>query len=275
MNAAGEARSHDPRRDGPPPVPPPPAPPSGPPAGRPGEPGRGPTPWTAWLTPRLVFGLFVAGLGAVLFLEQFGFDLDPLLRWWPAALILLGAIKVTQSQGRTFGAVLTVIGTLLLLDNLELVRVDDLDRLWPLFVIALGGFLVWGGLRGARRRGAAAVDVAATFHALAVMGGVRRQITSKAFVGGDASAVMGGCEIDLRHAEMAGEEAEIEVFAMWGGVDLAVPDHWRVEIRGMPLMGAFEDTTRPRTEDATKRLIVRGLALMGGVEITSQLGKSG
>jgi hypothetical protein len=221
-----------------------------------------------------VLGLFIGGLGTVLFLEQFGIDLDPVLRWWPAALILLGAIKASQRQGRTFGVVLTAIGTVLLLDNLELLRVDDLDRLWPLAVIALGGFLVWGGLRGAHRRTAAAVDDAATFHALAVMGGVRRQITSRAFVGGDASAVMGACEIDLRHAEMAGEEAEIEVFAMWGGVELAVPDHWRVELRGMPVMGALEDTTRPRTEDATRRLIVRGMALMGGVEITSQLGKS-
>lgn len=274
MNVTGETRSDDARPDGPPPVPPPPAPPSAPPAGGPGDRGRGRSDWTGWLTPRLVLGLFIAGLGVVLFLEQFGVDLDPLLRWWPAALVLLGAIKASQRQGRTFGVVLTVIGTLLLLDSLDLVRVGDLDRLWPLFVIAVGVLLVAGGLRTRRRRAAAAGDDAATFHALAVMGGVRRQITSREFVGGDASAVMGACEIDLRHAEMAGDQAEIEVFAMWGGVELAVPDHWRVEVRGMPVMGALEDTTRPRTEDASRLLIVRGMALMGGVEITSELGKS-
>ncbi len=274
MNATGETRSHDARHGGPPPVPPPAAPPSGPPAGPRDDRGRGGAAWSAWLTPRLVFGLFVAGVGTVLFLEQFGFDLDPLLRWWPAALILLGAIKVSQRQGRTFGVVLTVIGTLLLLDSLELVRVDDLDRLWPLFVIAIGVLLVAGGLRSQRRRAPPAPDDAAVFHALAVMGGVRRQITSKQFVGGDAAAVMGACEIDLRHAEMAGDQAEIEVFAMWGGVELAVPDHWRIEVRGMPVMGAFEDTTRPRTEDASRLLVIRGMALMGGVEISSQLGKS-
>jgi hypothetical protein len=53
-----------------------------------------------------------------------------------------------------------------------------------------------------------------------------------------------------------------------------VPDHWRIEIRGLPVMGAFEDTTRPRTADAGRLLIVRGMALMGGIEIKSDLGKS-
>jgi hypothetical protein len=225
-----------------------------------------------------VLGLFVVGLGLVLFLEQFGVDLDPVLRWWPAALILLGAIKVSQRQGRGFGVVLTAIGTVLLLDNLGWLAIEEWELVWPLFVIAVGVALVAGGLRSRRRRTAVAAGATAgddpVFHAAAVMGGVRRQITSREFIGGDVSAVMGGCEIDLRHAEMAGDTAEIEVFALWGGIDLAVPDHWRIEIRGLPVMGAFEDTTRPRTADAGRLLIVRGMALMGGIEIKSDLGKS-
>ena len=277
MNA-GEIRSDDARLDGPPPLPvPPEPPPSGSPAGRPAGDRRG-TAWTAWLTPRLVLGLFVLGVGLVLFLEEFGIFLDPVLRWWPALLILVGAVKLTQSRGRVFGLLLTGIGTLLLLDNLEWVEFDDWDKLWPLAVIAVGALLIWGSWRRPRRPDgpdAVSVDDSATLNAVAVMGGVRRQVTSKAFVGGEATAVMGGVEIDLSRAEMAGETAEIEIFAMWGGVEISVPDHWQIEVRGMPLLGAFEDTTRPRTGDASRRLIIRGMALMGGVEIKSgELSKS-
>lgn len=274
----GEIHSDDVRRAGPPPVPPPSEPPSGPPAGRPSGGHR--SPWTAWLTPRLVIGLFVLGVGLVLFLEEFGIFLDPVLRWWPVLLIVVGAIKLTSSQGRVFGAILTGVGTVLLLDNLDWIEFDDWDKLWPLAVIAVGALLIWGGWRRPRRAAEArAASVAAsedaTFNATAVMGGVRRQITSKAFVGGEATAVMGGVEIDLGRAEMAGEEAEIEIFAMMGGVEISVPDHWLVELRGMPLLGAFEDSTRPRTANASRRLTIRGMALMGGVEIKSgELSKS-
>ena len=190
----------------------------------------------------------------------------------------LACFHAQQAAEKYIKAVLTAIGTVLLLDNLGWLAIEEWELVWPLFVIAVGVALVAGGLRSRRRRTAVAAGATAgddpVFHAAAVMGGVRRQITSREFIGGDVSAVMGGCEIDLRHAEMAGDTAEIEVFALWGGIDLAVPDHWRIEIRGLPVMGAFEDTTRPRTADAGRLLIIRGMALMGGIEIKSDLGKN-
>jgi hypothetical protein len=35
----------------------------------------------------------------------------------------------------------------------------------------------------------------------------------------------------------------------------------------MPLMGAYEDKTRPSSAAVTRRLVVRGVVVMGGVEI--------
>jgi hypothetical protein len=220
-----------------------------------------------------VLGLFVVGLGLVLFLEQFGVDLDPVLRWWPAALILLGAIKVSQRQGRGFGVVLTAIGTVLLLDNLGWLAIDEWELLWPLFVIAVGVALAAGGLRSRRRRTAVAAGAAAAagddpvFHAAAVMGGVRRQITSREFIGGDVSAVMGGCEIDLRHASMPeGRPALLDTFAFWGGIEIKVPDDWEVVSQGNAVLGGFVNNARSLS-GARRRLVVTGLAIMGGVEV--------
>ena len=57
------------------------------------------------------------------------------------------------------------------------------------------------------------------------MGGVIRRSNSQTFEGADLTAVMGGCEIDLRQASMApGGEAVIDVFAFWGGIDVKVPE---------------------------------------------------
>ena len=55
---------------------------------------------------------------------------------------------------------------------------------------------------------------------------------------------MGACELDLRNAEMQGGDAHISAFALWGGIEIRVPDHWVVVNRSMALMGGVEDTTR-------------------------------
>ena len=51
---------------------------------------------------------------------------------------------------------------------------------------------------------------------------------------------MGGCEIDLRHASIDGE-AVIDIFALWGGVELRVPPDWTVVSRVTPILGGVDD----------------------------------
>ena len=78
---------------------------------------------------------------------------------------------------------------------------------------------------------------------------------------------MGGCEIDLRKASIApGTEAVIDVFAMWGGIEVKVPPDWTVITRAIPIMGGVEDKTHA-PETADKRLVIRGLLLMGGAGV--------
>ena len=83
---------------------------------------------------------------------------------------------------------------------------------------------------------------------------MNRGNNSRAFKGGDLTAVMGGCEIDLRHAAIEGE-AVIDVFAIWGGIEIRVPENWTVIGRVTPILGGFEDKTRPpqRGEHAAPR----------------------
>ena len=102
--------------------------------------------------------------------------------------------------------------------------------------------------------------------ALAIMGGVVRGNNSQAFEGGDLTAIMGGCEIDLRQASIRRDEAVIDVFAFWGGIDIKVPEDWTVMTRVTPLMGGVEDKTRAATQPpAGKRLVLRGIVIMGGI----------
>lgn len=108
-------------------------------------------------------------------------------------------------------------------------------------------------------------DANSYIKAIAIMSGFKRVNNSQDFKGGELTAVMGGLEIDLRDASIKGE-AVFDIFALMGGVEMHIPEDWIVIIEGFPFMGGFEDKTRP-PKDSTKRLIIKGTAIMGGVEI--------
>jgi len=105
--------------------------------------------------------------------------------------------------------------------------------------------------------------------AMAILGNVERRNNSQDFRGGSATSVMGRCEIDLRAAAISGtNEPILEVFAMWGGIEIRVPSDWTVVSHVDPIMGGYEDHTRPPKEES-KRFLIRGSVIMGGIEVTN------
>lgn len=230
------------------------------------RPGLGP------ISPRLILGLAIMAWGLVLTLDNFGvIDAHQYWRLWPLILIAVGLARLAESVRsgcRMSGGVLVIVGLAFLLHNLEIVR---LKQLWPVILFVIGGGIVWKALGpGARahdgRRLGSGAQEANRLDAFTFMGGIHRGTNSQAFQGGTAMAVMGGCEIDLRHASLEGGRAVFDTFAMWGGVEIRVPEDWAVESQVVPLLGGFEDKTR-QPVDAKQRLVVTGIAIMGGVGV--------
>ena len=220
------------------------------------------------LTPHLMFGLLIILVGVVFTLDNLNIaHAEDYLRYWPAGLIAIGLAKLWQDrreQGSSIGGVIfTLVGTWLLFDTLGYVEANPID-FWPLLLVFIGTVIVWQGIRGRRQRSGASTND--TVNAVAILSGVNRGSNSTSFKGGELTAFMGGCEIDLRHAEINGEAA-IDVFAMWGGIEIRVPENWTVIGKVTPLMGGFEDHTRAPQAASAHRLIVRGMVIMGGVEI--------
>jgi class 3 adenylate cyclase len=90
-----------------------------------------------------------------------------------------------------------------------------------------------------------------------------------------AVAVMGGCDMDLRSAEIDGPEVEITAFAFWGGIEIIVPEGFDVELRGFSFMGGRSLRLRDvPIVPGSPRIIVRGFAVMGGIEVKSRPNRS-
>ncbi len=228
------------------------------------------------ITPQLVLGLIIIAVGVIFTLD----NLDVLyardyLRYWPVLLIAYGAVKTFQPHaggGRFWGVVLMFVGAGLLIDRLDIFYFRLWD-FWPLLLVALGAMMI---LRtGYRRRGDNAVIVGAEqasdsgsiVNASAFLGGSRRNVHTADFRGGELTAVMGGCDIDLRNATIANSPAVLDVFAFWGGIEIKVPPTWTVSFEGTPILGGYDDKTFHQTADAGQHLIIRGTIIMGGVEV--------
>lgn len=222
-------------------------------------------------TGRLVFGLVIITLGVLFTLDNLDLiESGEILRWWPVALIVAGLAKVFGLGTPTrpgFGAIISLVGAWWLLHNLGMVDFEPWD-FWPVFLIVIGVAIVMRATGVGARSPDARSD--ARISAFAFMSGSEQKISSQDFQGGDVTAIMGGHDIDLRQARPAGGTCVLDLFVWWGGVDIYVPDDWKVSVDGLAVMGAIEDSTRAPGGEARGHLILKGLVVMGGVEVKNK-----
>jgi predicted membrane protein len=215
--------------------------------------------------PGIAIGLVLIVGGAVIFLDNLGIlPFRAAALFWPLVLLSFGAATLYNSRSataRVWGITALVAGTLPLLDVHMRIR-----TLWPLVLIAAGASMLIHRTRGQRPGSADRLQE------LAMFSGVKLKIDSAHFEGGELSSVFGGVEIDLRRAGISssGAEAVIEANAAFGGIEISVPETWRVSLRGAAVFGAYEDKTlppRPEPGLQSPLLIVRGGAVFGGIVI--------
>jgi predicted membrane protein len=229
----------------------------------------------SFISPQFILGLMIIAVGVVFMLDNLDIIYaGNIMRYWPAILVVFGISKALQSRnnsGQLFGWIIAAVGTLMLLDRMDFISFR-VWNLWPLILIVIGLNFLRGSWKRKQHFSShpfedVSTDSDAYIKNMAFMSGVKRIITSKEFRGGEISSVMGGCEIDLREAEMKGTEAQLDVNIIMGGVELRVPMGWSVSVEATPIMGGVEDKSYPAKEGTSKKLVITGTIIMGGVEI--------
>ena len=82
-----------------------------------------------------------------------------------------------------------------------------------------------------------------------------------------ALSLMGGIDLDFREAALLEGVTEVSILAIMGGVKIVVPDDVDVEVNGIGIMGAFEHVSHHVPGEARPLIRVKGVAVMGGVEV--------
>jgi class 3 adenylate cyclase len=86
-----------------------------------------------------------------------------------------------------------------------------------------------------------------------------------------AVAVMGGCVLDFRGAEIDVDEVHITAVAVMGGIDIVVPEGIEVGVDGFPVMGGKSVQLKDvPTLPGSPRIFVHAYPIMGGVTVRSR-----
>jgi len=212
-------------------------------------------------------GFFVL-LGIVLLLfTTDAVDSVDLWTWLPGLFVLLGAWSLLASRGRNLtGPVLViVVAGAFLLRNLDYLPDDAISTYWPAVFVLLGVLILLN--RGRRHRGHT-VSGNGEFTSVSIFGGDSQHVGGDDFRGGDIVAIFGGPTIDLRDAALTDTPATLEVVSVFGGAEIRVPENWTVKTETVNIFGGLEDNRRtPGTADEPD-LVITGVNVFGGVELT-------
>lgn len=247
------------------------------------------------------FGIFLAALGVLIFLDQvklINFE----ARFWPLFLIGFGIFSGLKNgflRVVPFASILW--GVLLMAPKFTVMGVSS-DRLaWPLFLILGGIFIAMRSKARSERFERLRRERNASWQQSAVLnpdpsapqtdpvhtnepvgsqhlnlealfGGRKEIVTSKEFLGCNATAICGGIEINLMQADSPVQPMIIDLRVIFGAVELIVPSHWEIINEAEVIFGGIEDKRHLRTSSDlqnAKQLILRGSVSLGGLELKS------
>lgn len=247
-------------------------------------------------------GLFIIGIGILILLDNIGLNLPHWLISWSTFLIVLGLFVGVKHRFRNVGwLVMVLVGVYFTLDD-AVKNLDVRHVVFPTMLVLLGIFLIFKpkstfdhhsdrwkrrGDRWRRKFGEHdpfMANPAADPHlnpnaeqktssndyldSVNVFGGSHQTIYSKNFKGGEVTAVFGGCDLNLTQADFEGEIV-IDITAIFGGCKIIIPPGWQVKPEVTAIFGGLDDkrSIQPAVEGQNKLLIIRGIAMFGGVDI--------
>lgn len=225
------------------------------------------------------FGIILILSGIVFLLEQFDIIYfgDIIRLYWPSILILIGLSGLFDRKSSKFGnLIVIIIGIMFQVNKLELVEINMFKLFGPIILILLGLKIIFTKKIDIDKNisiniGSSSDNKNITLEdridEFAMLGGIDTNNQSQEFKGGKATAILGGIELDLRGAKLYNNEAYLDITAIMGGVDILVPGEWRVEVKGVPILGGWSNKTRYNTDPNAPLLKIKCFTMFGGIEV--------
>jgi predicted membrane protein len=239
---------------------------------------------------KLYGGIFIVIIGSLFLLRELGFIFPPWLFTWKMLLIVIGVFSGFKNKFRNPSWLFFIlIGSAFLLSDIY-PELSIKPFIWPVLVILVGLTMIFKRKRHAPwkkwsrhhhhhyhkyQRYKQYFETQATdedsIESVAVMSGIKKNILTKNFKGGEVTVVFGGSELNLSQADF-NEKATLEINQVFGGTKLIIPAHWEIKSELVSIFGSVDDkrSIPPiNTNEPRKVLTLTGSIVFGGIEIKS------
>lgn len=221
-------------------------------------------------TSNVIWGIVLVAAGVLVALNALNITSIDIFfdGWWTLFIIVPSAVGLFTEREKTGNIIGLAVGVFLLLCCRDILSFSMLWKLLvPAIIVIIGVKMVFTGLFGnkaneiitqLKQNGRQPRVGCATFS------GCDLNYDGELFEGAELTAVFGGVKCDLRKAVFGGDCA-IEVSAIFGGIDILVPDNVNVKVSANCLFGGISNKTAVHKDAPT--IYVSGTCMFGGVEI--------
>ena len=218
----------------------------------------------------VLWGIVLIAAGVILALNVFNItNIDVFFDgWWTLFIIVPCAIGLFTEREKTGNIIGIVIGVFLLLCCQDILSFSMLWKLLvPAIIVIIGLKLIFVGLFGNKANeimkklkleGKEPKSGCATFS------GCDLNYDGEVFEGSELTAIFGGVKCDLKNAIIE-KDCAIQVSAIFGGIDILVPDNVNVKVSSNCIFGGISNKAAVHKEAPT--IYVSGTCMFGGVEI--------
>ena len=241
----------------------------------------------------IIWGIVLVALGVILGGRATGlFDFDVFFDGWWTLFIIIPCLVgfITEKGARTGSFIGLCIGVLLLMMCQDVI---DFSMFWKLLVpgiiVILGLSLIFKNIfaKNFNAEFAKLHRISDEDEISAVFSGQNVDAKGEKFTGKKISAVFGGLKLDLRDAIIE-DDVVIDASAIFGGIEILVPDNVLVKTKSSSLFGGVKNTKgncgkkckkNKNEEDDEKEgksskkkssvhtIYVKGSAMFGGIEV--------
>lgn len=209
----------------------------------------------------IAIGISIAGNVLNLWSINFFFD-----GWWTFLIIIPSFISIVQYGLGSSSTIWLTIGIFLLLSSRGIIDMALVRKLIiPIILIVIGFHMIIKNLfyntkyKNIMNNQKANSQYAVTFS------GRRIVLPPEVFFGSDLDAIFGSLDFDLRDA-VINEDIVINATAIFGGINILVPEHVRVKCSSTSIFGGISNK-RYRNAKEGPTIYVNGTCMFGGVDI--------
>lgn len=217
----------------------------------------------------LIWGILFIIVGLIFGLNAMGItDINIFFRgWWTLFIIIPSLIGVIKESYKVGNYIWLLIGIVLLLSAQGIINFSTIWKLaLPTILVIIGLSIIFKDVVGSKINDKIKeLNKQGKTEYYATFSGEELTFTGSEFKGASLNAIFGGIDINLKDA-VIGEDIVINSTAVFGGVDILVPNNVNVKVKSSSIFGGTDNKMTENKENVPT-IYVKAFNLFGGTEI--------